>query len=415
VSDQVVPAYTIPNASNHKQWSQEFTFSGKVGPVDWLAGLFYMDEKNHSFVGDQLFLFGGAVAGNFMKDLRNDTKSSAVFAQATWHVTEQLGLTAGGRYTEEKKDVKVDQFIVFPVAIPGTIPDYAPNDYPGARGPLLPFWDTAAVEASGTDTHPKFTQFDPKLGIDYKITDSAMVFASWTEGFKSGGWNARVTNPSDFVLFRPETVSSYELGLKSQWLDNRLRANLTLFRANYDDFQITAINPATGNFITVNAAKMRNQGVEGEFAWSASDSVNLIANVGTNDAKYTESTSAFVSTSNEVKRTPKVSYLLGADLRQPIGSGYIVGNVHYTHQSDYYADLANSDAAHVPALGLFDAMAGYESNGGVWRVTLSCKNCADKESFHSALDFGALGFATRFQNPPRQVFLNLRYNFADNK
>jgi iron complex outermembrane receptor protein len=416
-SDQVIPAYKIPNAGTHRQWSQEFTLSGKAASVDWLAGVYYMDETNHVFLGDELFLFGGFIAANFMKDLQNSTESSAVFAQATWHANDRLGLTAGGRYTEEKKDVSVDQFIVIPdPGIPGvTIPDYAPSDYPGARGPLLPFWDTAAVQAAGTDTSPTFSEFDPKLGVDYKITDSAMLFVSWTQGFKSGGWNARVTDPRDFVLYEPETVDSYELGLKSQWLDNRLRANVTLFRADYNNFQITAINPATGSFITVNAAKMRNQGIEGEFAWSASDSVSLFANIGTNDAKYTESTSPAVSVSDKVKRTPEMSYALGADIHYPIGNGRLIGNVRYTHTDEYFADLANSESAHVPPVGLFDVMFGYESSDATWRATVSCKNCADEESFHSALDFGALGFATRFPNPPRQVFLNLRYNFAGSK
>ena len=70
VSDKApTPFYTIPHSSNHKQFSQEFTLSGTAGSIDWLGGIFYMNEENHSFIGDELFLFGGAVAGNFMRDL----------------------------------------------------------------------------------------------------------------------------------------------------------------------------------------------------------------------------------------------------------------------------------------------------------------------------------------------------------
>jgi iron complex outermembrane recepter protein len=415
VSDQLTPAYVIPNASTHNQWSQEFTLSGKASSLDWVVGAYYMNERNHAFLGDQLYLFGGAVAGNFMKDLSNDSKSAAGFAHLTWHATDDLSLTLGARYTEEKKKVAVEQYIVFPVSVPGTIPDLAPGDYPGARGPLLPFWGTSDVAALGTDTAPKFTQFDPKLGLDYKITPNALAFVSWTKGFKSGGWNARVTDPRDFVLFKPESVSSAEAGLKSTWLDNRLRANVTYFHADYKDFQVTAINPATGNFVTVNAAKMRNQGVEAEFAWNVVQPITLYANVGTNSAKYTESTTAAVSTSSYVKRVPAQTYAFGADAKFPVGSGSVIGNVWYTRQGEYYADLANSDSAHVAPLSLVDVMLGYESEAADWRVTVSCKNCANKESFHSALDFSALGFATRFPNPPRQVFLGARYNFGGHK
>jgi iron complex outermembrane receptor protein len=411
-SDQVRAAYAIPNASTHNQWSQEFTFSGKAGAVDWLAGVFYMNERNRSFVGDELFLFGGIVAGNFMRDLNNNAKSSAAFAHATWHASDALSVTAGARYTQEKKTVDVQQYIVFPAAVPGTIANYAPASYPGARGPLLPFWNTTQVVANGTDVAPKFTKFDPKVGVDYKLSDDAMVFASFTKGFKSGGWNARVTDPRDFVLYRPESVTSIEVGLKSTWLDNSLRLNLTYFDARYKDFIVTAINPATNSFITVNAAKMHNRGVEGELAWQPQEAVTFFANFGTNDAKYTQSTTAAISLSNKVKRTPKATYSLGAELREPAGSGEVFANLWYSHQGEYYADLANSPYALVPSYPVLDASAGWESAEKDWRLSVSCKNCANKENFHSALVFATLGFATQYPSLPRQVFLSARYNFG---
>ena len=186
VSDKApTPFYTIPHVSNHKQYSQEFTLSGKAGSVDWLGGIFYMNEKNHSFIGDELFLFGGLVAGNFMRDLRNDTDSYAAFTQVSWHATDELSLTVGGRYTREKKTAEVREFAVLPFDIPGvTIPDYAPGDYPGAHGSLFPVYDTAAVAALGTDMHPTYKQFTPKFGVDYKITPDMLAFVSWTKGFQ---------------------------------------------------------------------------------------------------------------------------------------------------------------------------------------------------------------------------------------
>jgi iron complex outermembrane receptor protein len=413
VSDQAVPAYAIPNASTHDQWSQEFTLSGKGKRLDWLLGAFYMNEENRSFVGDELFLFGGFIAADFMRDLRNDSDSAAVFAHLTWHITDAFSITTAGRYTEEKKKVDVRQFIVMPGAIPGvTIDDYAPSRYPGKTGPLLPFWDTSAVKAAGTKTRPTFSNFDPKLSFEYKFAENALGYASFTKGFKSGGWNARVTNPDDFVLFKPESVKSYELGVKTTWLDNRVRANLTYFSAHYDDFIITAINPDTGNFITVNAAKMANDGVEGELAWNVIDPITLYANFGTNSARYTKSNSPDVSVDNYVKRTPAMTFAVGADGRFPVGPGNLIANIWFSSQGSYYADLANSEYAHVPKLELLDASVGYETAGGDWRFALSCKNCTDEESFHSALVFEALGFATQFPITPRQYFLSARYSFG---
>ncbi len=416
VSDQVVPNYVIPNASTHNQWSQEFTFSGKVGAVDWLAGLYYMNERNHSFVGDQLFLFGGVIAGDFMRDLNNNAKSSAAFVHANWHATDKLTVSAGGRYTQEKKTVDVKQYVVMPGAIPGvTLANYAPASYPGARGPLLPFWDTAAVVANGQDVSPTFSKFDPKVGVDYKLNDQVMVFASWTKGFKSGGWNARVTDPRDFVLFRPESVTSIELGLKSTWLDNTLRVNLTYFDAKYQDFIITAINLETGNFLTVNAAKMHNRGFEGELAWNAAAPVTFFANFGTNSAKYTETTSPDIPLNNHVKRTPALTFALGGDLHVPAGTGELFANAWYSRQGQYSGDLANSPLAAVPAYAVLDASVGYRSAEDQWRIALSCKNCRNNENFHSALVFEVLGFATQFPSLPRQMFLSANYKFGSQR
>jgi len=308
----------------------------------------------------------------------------------------------------------VSEFLVLPFSIPGvTVPDYAPGDYPGARGDLLLVYDTAAVAALGTDMHPSYDQFTPKFGVDYKITPDVLVFASYTEGFKSGGWNSRVTAAADFVNVKPEKVKSTELGVKSEWFEHSLRANLALYRADYNDFIVTAINPATGGFITVNAAGMRSQGVEAELAWQVSPVFSLFANLGTIDAKYTKlSPNVQFPISNEVKRSPELSGAIGYDAHYPLPSGALISTLTYSHQDDYYGNAENSAAGLEPSTDLVDLSIGYESDGGVWQAVASCKNCGDKQYWHSTLDFGALGFATQFQGLPRQYFLNLRYNFG---
>lgn len=406
-----IPFYSVPHASNHKQYSQEFTLSGKASAVDWLAGVFYMKEKNHSFIGDQLYLFGGAVAANFMRDLRNDADSYAGFTQLTWHATEALALTAGGRYSRDKKTVDVSQFLVLPSGAPGTTPDYAPSAYPGARGPLLLVFNTATVVGLGTDVNPTYSQFTPKLGVDYKIAPDVLAFVSWTKGFKSGGWNARVTDAADFVNVKPEKVRSTELGVKSEWFDHAVRANVTLYRAEYTDFIVPAINPATGGFVTVNAAAMRSQGVEAELAWKINRMIRLFANVGTIDAKYTElSPNVQSAISDSVGRSPKFSGSIGYDVYIPLSRGAIISTLWFSHQ-DSFSGGAGA-AGRFPATDLTDLTLGYEAQGGAWQVVASCKNCSNQHYFHSALDFGALGFATQYQGIPRQYFLNFRYNFG---
>ena len=408
LSDDAVPQYVLPHDSNHKQVSQEFTLSATSGKLDWLAGVFYMKEENSSTVGDELFLFGGAVAGNFRKTLDNDAESYAIFAQGTYNLTDHFAITLGGRYTEEDKSVDVVQYVVIPGPATG-----GGGDFPGADGTLLPLWDTSDIKAAGTPSNVTFSEFTPKVAFEYRQSEDLLWYASYTEGFKSGGWNARVTDPLDFVLFNPETVKSYEAGLKSELFDNRLRANLTLYRADYDDFIITALNE-DGRFVTINAAETRIQGVEAELMFRATDSLDLFGNLGTMDNEYRKLVGADFPITNEIKRTPEISYLLGFNWSIPVpalGGGFFT-TATFSHQDEYYGGLKNDPVELSEAIDLIDFLVGYGPDDGRWTLEGSCKNCSDEEYHHSTLNFGTLGFATQFPGLPRIWQLRFRYNFG---
>ncbi len=407
LSDDDPPQYVLPHDSNHKQFSQEFTLSRSAGKLDWLAGIFYMREENRSEIGDELFLFGGAVAGNFRKSLDNDTDSYAVFAQATYNLTDRFGITLGGRYTEEEKSVDVVQYFVAPGPASGG------GDYPGTPGILVPLWDTSDVVGLGTPSDVTFSEFTPKAAFEFRQNESVLWYLSYTEGFKSGGWNARVTDPRDFVLFQPETVQSYEAGLKSELFANRLRANLTLYRADYDDFIITALN-AQGRFVTINAAEARIQGVEAELLFRASENLDLFGNLGTMDNEYRRLVGADFPISNEIKRTPKLSYQLGLNWTVPVPSlgGAFFTTATLSHQDEYFGGLKNDPVELSEAIDLVDFLLGYGPDDRRWQVEASCKNCTDEEYHHSTLNFGTLGFATQYPGLPRTWQVRFRYNFG---
>jgi iron complex outermembrane recepter protein len=409
LSDDSPAQYVLPHDSNHKQISQEFVFSGSVGSIDWVTGIFYMDEENRSDIGDELFLFGGAVAGDFRRDLRNDNESYGIFAEATWNFAERWGLTVGGRQTEEEKTVDITQYFVVPTGPRPT----GGSGYPGVPGILVPLWNTADIEAAGTPSKLDFSEFTPKVAVEFRQTDSLLWFASYTEGFKSGGWNARVTDPLDFVDFQPETVKSYEFGVKSQWLDDRLRANLTYFLADYDDFIITALNPQ-GRFVTINAAEVEINGFEAEFQVVASEGLDFFASLGTMSNEYKALVGADFPESNEVKRTPEMSYQIGFnwDVPAPSLGGRFFTTGTYSHQDEYYNGLKNDPVELAPEIDLIDLSVGYVREDGSWSITASCKNCGDEEYFHSTLNFGQLGFATQFPGLPRTWKVGFRYNFG---
>jgi len=410
LSDAAPSQYILPHKSNHKQLSQEFLFSGEAGRVDWLAGIFYMDEKNRSDIGDELFLFGGAVAANFRRDLRNANESYGIFAEATFNLDEQWAFTLGGRQTEERKTVNNTQYFVAPGGGPRNV---GGNNYPGVPGSLIPLWSNTQILANGTPTKLDFSEFTPKLAVQYRANDDLLAYASYTEGFKSGGWNARVTDVRDFVDFAPETVKSIEFGLKSEWMEDRVRANLTYFQADYDDFIITALNDA-GRFVTVNAAEVKIDGFEVELAFVAADGLDFFASLGTMDNAYKKLVGADFPKTNQVKRTPEMSYQVGFnwDVAVPGLGGSFVTTGSFSHQDEYYNGLKNAAVELAPAIDLLDLSVSYRPDNSRWALTASCKNCGNEEYFHSTLNFGTLGFATQFPGLPRTWRLGFRYNFG---
>lgn len=144
-----------------------------------------------------------------------------------------------------------------------------------AAWPSAPPLETADLAAAGIPLELEVNHFIPRIALFYDLSPDTLVYASYTEGFKSGGWNARSFAAAGFVAFNPEFVESYELGIKTDFWDGRGRLNATLFRADYSDLQVPAILPISTDFITVNAASSRVQGLELEASLLVADGITL--------------------------------------------------------------------------------------------------------------------------------------------
>src|SRR5262249_50786091 len=140
------------------------------------------------------------------------------FAQANYHITRDLRLTVGGRYNHESKTFR-----------------YNPPGYTFAPPGFQPL---------GTG-NASFSNFSPRFGLDYKLMPHVMLFASFAKGFKAGGFNARASSIAGIGPYKDEKVTSIEGGIKSDWLDERLRANITAFHNDYKQLQVEVIVPAS--------------------------------------------------------------------------------------------------------------------------------------------------------------------------
>ena len=267
--------FTILNDGKHKQFTQEVKVNGRLfdNLIDYVAGIYYINERNNTDFAD---VFSSII---LLADrtLKNKTEAFAGYAQADVHVTDQITATAGMRYTDETKTFKIH--------------DNRPSCNDGTlEANCLDNSNLVAISGVRIPTKQTAKLWTPRFALSYEPTQNLLFFGSATRGFKSGGWNARGTAPNQLLPFDPETIWSYELGMKSDWFERRFRANLTLFHFDVSELQTISglVNPATGaiTFLTRNFADYSNTGVEAEFQVVPVTGLNLYANVGYQKDKY---------------------------------------------------------------------------------------------------------------------------------
>jgi iron complex outermembrane receptor protein len=219
---------------------------------------------------DAQSIAGGATVTQILFEAQ-ETTSLAAFAQFDYSLTDDLTLTAGLRWTKEEKDFIAGQAYLSTVA----------------RERLRNFPDYA-------DLQREWTEVSPKLGLTYQINDDSIAFVSYSEGFHSGGFFGVNQNTRDFVRdqYDPEYAGNWEIGYKSQLLDNRMRFNVTYFRNDFEDKQesFVALDPDTQTVQTVfdNAGSVLYQGLELELQYVFNEYFRGFLNYGRLDASYEE-------------------------------------------------------------------------------------------------------------------------------
>jgi iron complex outermembrane receptor protein len=283
--------FDILNDGQHEQFTQEVKLNAELfdGRVDLVTGLYYLHEDNRTDFADVLGLSPTAALLLGDRTLKNKTTAYAAYAQVDFKIIESVTLTAGVRYTDERKTFSIRDNR----PVRGTSPTGAAlcGINPAAAPTALCLDDVNLVAPTGVAI-PQRQQaklWTPRFAINFRPTDDLLIFASATRGFKSGGWNARESSPVRLLPFGPEKVWSYEAGFKSDLFDRRVRFNLTAFYLDVSDLQTISgfTNPdGTLAFINRNFADYRNKGVEAELTVVPVQNLNLYANLGYQDDNY---------------------------------------------------------------------------------------------------------------------------------
>jgi iron complex outermembrane receptor protein len=374
------------------QVSEEINLIGKINDrFDYVLGAYFFEEKareNNPQFFTVVTPFGGIPLSSTL-DYGHESSTKALFAQGTAHLSERLNVTAGARYTWDEKNL--DQ----------TLP--APRDL-----------------------DRKYENFNWAVSLDYQLQDEVMAYGRIATGYKAGGFSARSFDNG----FKPEELTSYEVGMKTEWLDKRLRLNASAYYSERKDMQVTSFVAGAGGAvaITTNAAKAKYKGIELEALAMPVDRLTLNATFGYVDRDYDEYVVFDTATGMDMdiasfakfSYSPSTTFNAGAQYDFPaFAFGKLAARLDYNYISKRYFDsnprtspfLNDIDA---PARGLLDArltLSDIAIGSGDAALSLWGKNISDKEYKNLGTDFGALGFATNSYGDPMTWGLDLSIRY----
>jgi iron complex outermembrane receptor protein len=339
------------------------------GALSFVNGLYLWDSKYdidlNSYVG---FPVPGTIL-DIYQYTEQTTESWAVFFEADYAVNEALTLSLGGRYTEDEKESK--QF-----GIINTITDPY-TDHPDED------WD----------------EFTPRLGARYAINDDVMVFATYSKGYRSGGLNGRVNSLEEARQpYDTETVDNFEVGIKSEWMDNRVRVNANVFYMEYDDKQEELQLPSDGGTgqktVVTNASSATIQGIEFDVQAFFNENFSMRGNLGYldteyDDFQYQDINGGVVDLSNlEFRRAPDWTGTIDATYEWDMAGGraWVRGSYHYL--GEHYVNVTNSPELENDEQHIMDASVNFSINNMTFSVF--GRNLTDEDGYMHGYDVAGL-------------------------
>jgi len=410
------------NHLDHHQFSEELQLNGRLlaDAFEWTVGGYYLDSYNfNSGIVDQPSNIGGKGI-LFLTGDPSASKDTSAFVHVNYKISSSWSLELGARYSHE---TKYYEYYRYEPNLVGIVPTLAPP-----LGPLYPLNHggfLAGFSPPPRETIDPISRVDPKVGLSYFFTPDVMAYVQYSTGFKASGFNPRPLNRAQVTSFGPEKLTAYELGLKSEWFEHRLRANVAVFDSEYKGLQLpVATLDATGTpaFLTESVGHARIQGVELELAARPASDLTIDANLGYLNYKSIDlGAAAFNLNSNPngpfyssyPALTPRWKGSLGIQYAFHMGTvGVLTPRAFLTYQSIVYNDPQNWAISAQPGYGLLNATLTWQSSSGNWEASLYATNLTDKV-YYIAMDNNLSTYNSVTGEPgrPRELLFTVRRNF----
>lgn len=443
----------VTDEQKQEQISQELQLTGRAfdDRLDYVLGFYYFTESGyvHDFVP-----FNTAYL--WIYDYKNDvdTESFAGYLHLDYKITDDWGFTFGARYSIEQKDFEGGQGDLNGFSyklLQCNDPAANANTYPGTLVPwslIIPPGVTCQQALGfpdptnplryfpvGTDSQ-EWDVFTPKVGMQYNINDSLMVYASYSEGFKSGGWTTRLSQPildSANARFDPEFDTTYEIGMKSDWFDNHVRLNIAAFYSEYDDIQINVQQGPSP--VYQNAGDAEIKGIEMELQSVFDNGFALEVNAGYIDAEYTRLEDCLVYNAvnnvcapanglsyspiwggftydTELPKTPEYKLTISPSYEYQLANGSsVLLMMDYTKTADMQNTAPNTPLLRRPETDMLNASAHWAPANERYELVAGVSNLTDERYLVVGSTNPAAGEIVGSYNAPRMWYLSARVKF----
>lgn len=392
------PRNTVALDTKAKQFSQEIQLGARDGAaVPWTIGAYYLSGDTHV---DDITITGTALKPVYSigYDSKVYTKSLAAFGQVTAPLWTGAHLTGGLRYTWEKRGIDAVQLVQFAPALP-----------PTSLPPVV--------------AHENFRKLTWRIALDQKLTTDILAYASYNRGFKSGMFNAV---PPRRVAIKPEVLDAFEVGLKTDLFDRRLRFNISSYYYKYKNLQVTVFTTISAN--VQNGASAEVYGVDADVTAKPSDHLTLYGGVNLMHAEFKSYPSAPFFTpvplaagggtiattgsaaGNRLPYAPDYTFNVGGNYAAPIASGEINLNVNYSYSGKWFAGPDNILAQ--GAYGLLDASATYTLEDKGISIGMFARNITG-EKYYASLNAAGNpgGYRQGLAGAPRTYGVKVGYKF----